>query len=481
MRATPHLPARVVWQEGMYLAPHHFQAQRRHFDEAVALTLSALFAYPYGVAALSVDDDALRNGTLALRHARGILPDGTPFRIPDDDPAPAPGVLADRVSPTRDAHVVHLVLAAWRSDEANVDGAAVAQGSTTPEPVASAWGSMDAGPPRVPRFVAVEHEVVDEVTGLDRAALPFATKNFQLLLDDEVGAGDVSLPVARIRRDGTGRFVLDPEYVPPCLQIAGSPQLDGLLQRISGMLEAKGATLAVAAQSLPGPPVAGAGPSAYAGNELATRWLLHAVRSAEQPLRHLRTTRSAHPERLWMELSRLAGALCTFSLTAQPSDLPAYDHDDLGGCFAALERHLREHLDVVVASRAIVMPLTRASDVLHTASVTDPRCFEPGARWFLAARSGVGPVETAVRVPQFVKACASKFVLELVRRAYPGMALHHLPVPPAGIAPRADTAYFEVALAGPCAQGLRDSREFGAYVPDALPDAALELVVLTPS
>jgi type VI secretion system protein ImpJ len=246
------------------------------------------------------------------------------------------------------------------------------------------------------------------------------------------------------------------------------------------MLEAKGATLAVAAQSLPGPPVAGAGPSAYAGNELATRWLLHAVRSAEQPLRHLRTTRSAHPERLWMELSRLAGALCTFSLTAQPSDLPAYDHDDLGGCFAALERHLREHLDVVVASRAIVMPLTRASDVLHTASVTDPRCFEPGARWFLAARSGVGPVETAVRVPQFVKACASKFVLELVRRAYPGMALHHLPVPPAGIAPRADTAYFEVALAGPCAQGLRDSREFGAYVPDALPDASVELLVLPP-
>jgi type VI secretion system protein ImpJ len=448
--------------------------QRRHFDEAVALTVSALFAFPYGVAALDVDEEALHNGTLALRHARGVLPDGTPFRIPDADPAPEPGALADRFSPARDGHVVHLVLPAWRRDDGNVDGLPV-EGNGAAWPPTNGNAAHSAS-----RFVAVEHEVVDEVTGLDRASLPFAAKNFRLLLDDEVGAGDVSLPIARVRRDGAGRFVLDPMYVPPCVQIGASPRLLALLQQLIGMLEAKGATLAAATRPLPGPPVPGAAPSAYAGNEVATRWLLHAVRSAEAPLRHLLATRGAHPERLWLELARLAGALCTFSLTAQPRDLPLYAHDDLGGCFAALERHLREHLDVVVASRALVAPLTRVSDVLHTAAVADPRAFEPGARWFLAARSPVGAVETAARVPQFVKACAAKFVLELVRRAYPGMALEHLPVPPAGIAPRADTAYFEITLAGPCAQGLRDTREFGVYVPDALPDASLELVVLAP-
>jgi type VI secretion system protein ImpJ len=78
------------------------------------------------------------------------------------------------------------------------------------------------------------------------------------------------------------------------------------------MLDAKGSALAAAAP--PGAVPSGAGPAAYVGNELATRWLLHAVRSAEAPLRHLLATRGAHPERLWLELSRLAGALCTFSL-----------------------------------------------------------------------------------------------------------------------------------------------------------------------
>ena len=82
------------------------------------------------------------------------------------------------------------------------------------------------------------------------------------------------------------------------------------------------------------------------------------------------------------------------------------------------------------------------------------------------------------RVPALAKACASKYVLELVRRAYPGLAVEHVPAPPAGIAPRPGVTYFELALAGPCAQGLQDTREFGVYVPDGIPGAALELAVL---
>jgi type VI secretion system protein ImpJ len=77
--------------------------------------------------------------------------------------------------------------------------------------------------------------------------------------------------------------------------------------------------------------------------------------------------------------------------------------------------------------------------------------------------------------------CASKFVLELVRRAFPGMAIDHVPAPPPGLAPRGELTYFEIHLAGPCAQGLRDSHEIGVYVPAGLPDAQLEVAVLAPN
>jgi type VI secretion system protein ImpJ len=207
---------------------------------------------------------------------------------------------------------------------------------------------------------------------------------------------------------------------------------------------------------------------------------LHAVRSAEAPLRHLLATRRSHPERLWTELSRLAGALCTFSLTTQARDLPAYAHDDLGTCFTALERHLRTHLDVVVAAKAVVVSLPRGEDTLFGATIADPRCFDRGARWFLGVRSSLAMRDTIVAMPQLSKVCARKFVLELTRRAVPGLTLEHVPSPPAGLAPRAELAYFEIMRAGPCDTALSATREIGVYVPDSFGDAVLELAVLVP-
>lgn len=457
----------------MYLAPHHFQAQRRHVEDTVVRTVDALVPFAYGVTAVALDAEALAGGTLAVDHVHGVLPDGTVVAVPESDPKPEAVSLATHFSPDRDAHVVHLVLPAWREDAANVRLAD--RGAVT----GSGWGTNGNanGSADDTRFDETTTSVRDETSGLESAPVRFAIKRLRLALDSEISPSDVTLPLARLRRDGAGHFVVDPDFVPPALRIGGSERLMSILRNVVGMLEAKGGALA-ASMSIAPTPAGGVAPAAYVGNELATRWLLHAVRSAEGPLRHLLHTRRSHPEHLWSELSRLAGALCTFSLTTQARDLPPYDHDDLGGCFASLERHLQEHLDVVIASRAVVIPLAKATDLLYVATINDPRCFEPGTRWFLGVRSSLGAAETALRAPQMLKVCARKFVLELVRRAFPGMDITHVPAPPPALAPRPELTYFEITLAGPCAQGLRDTQEVGVYVPDAVPGAVLELAIV---
>jgi len=80
------LLSRVVWAEGMYLAPQHFQAQNRYFEEAVHFATASLWRDAYGLAACQLDADALRNGTVSLLHARGMFQDGLPFDIPECDP-----------------------------------------------------------------------------------------------------------------------------------------------------------------------------------------------------------------------------------------------------------------------------------------------------------------------------------------------------------------------------------------------------------
>ena len=464
MGLAPRRQSRVVWEEGMYLAPHHFQAQRRHCEDTLAATLDALFPFAYGVTSASLDTEALAGGILALAFARGIMPDGTVVSVPDADPVPLPSPLAERFAPDRESHVVYLTLPAWNDDASNVR-------------LTDATARDIAAATQEPRYVELVVNVRDEAAGEESTEVHFASKHLRLVLDTELDRNDVALALARVRRNDLGQFVSDPDFIPPSLKIGASARLLAILRQVLGMVEAKGRALS-ASLDVPVTGSVAAAPAAYIGNELATRWLLHAVRSAEAPLRHMLATRSAHPEQLWLELSQLAGALCTFSLTVRARDLPVYMHDDLATCFTAIEQHLRSHLDVVIAANAVVVQLTRTSDVLHSATISDPRCYEPGARWFLGVRSSVSANETLIRAQQYLKVCAARFVLELVRRAYPGLSLEHIPAPPAGLAPRADLTYFEITLSGPCETALRETREIGVYAPDALPDIMLEVSVL---
>lgn len=441
--------SRVVWREGMHLAQHHFQAQNRYFEDTVHFALSNLFYAPYGLIGAELDANALRNGSVALVHARGVMPDGTPFHVPDGDPPPAPLTIRDLFSPTQDSHLVLLTIAPYRRDGANCS-----------------TGESDA---RALRYTLESHRVLDETTGRDEKPVPMGRKNFSLALDTGDAAARVALPLARVKRDGMGSFLYDPDYIPPLLQVGASERLQEMLTRLVEMLDAKSAALGagVTRQTL----------GDFASHEVATFWLLHAVHSALGPLRHHLAVKRTRPEQVFAELSRLGGALCTFALDSHPRALPAYDHDHLDACFDALDRHIRSHLEIIIPSNAVTIPLQQSAAYLYTGAVADARCFNR-ARWFLGVRSSVGEAETINRVPRLVKVCSAKFTPELVRRAYPGLTLEYVNAPPAAIAPRPDVQYFSISQAGPCWETLVQTQEVGVYVPDALPGAEVQLQVL---
>ncbi|HSG81100.1 MAG TPA: type VI secretion system baseplate subunit TssK, partial [Gemmatimonadota bacterium] len=213
--------SRVVWHEGMHLAQHHFQAQNRYFENTINFALANLFHKTYGVAGVELDADALRNGTVSLIHARGVMPDGLAFHFPEDDPPPAPREIKDLFSPTQDSHEVMLAIPPYRADQAN----------------------SDMGGARSARYLTEAQLVWDETTGRDEKPVSVGRKNFRILLDSEVKDDVVSLPLARIRRDGTGHFAYDAEYVPPILQIGASPQLLQMLARLVEILDAKGESI----------------------------------------------------------------------------------------------------------------------------------------------------------------------------------------------------------------------------------------------
>jgi type VI secretion system protein ImpJ len=446
--------SRVVWNEGMHLAQHHFQAQSRYFEDSIQFTLAHLFYAPYGVAGCELDAAALRNGTVSLVHARGVMPDGLPFDIPSSDSAPAPLQIAELFSPTSDSHLVLLTIPAYQANGANCQ--------------LNGNGTSPAGRTR---YVAEAAMLTDNTTGRDEKAVSLGRKNFRLALDIETADDVVSLPIARIRRSGSGSFIYDPEYIPPCLHVGASGRLIQLLQRLVEILDAKGESMARGR-------VGGLGE--FAQQEVASFWLLHAIHSSLPPLRHCLQTKRVRPEHLYVEMARLAGALCTFALDSHPRTLPGYDHGRLDECFHALDQHIRSHLELITPSGKITVPLVQEMPTFHMAALPDPRSFGP-SRWILGVRSPMDGNQLANKFPHLVKVCARRFITELVRRSMPGATLQHLPVPPSAISPRSDWQYFAIGKSGPAWDTIVSTREIGVYIPAAFPEAQAELSILVES
>jgi type VI secretion system protein ImpJ len=447
--------SRVVWNEGMYLAQHHFQVQSRYFEDSLRFALAHLFFKSYGVAGCELDRDALVNGTVALIHARGVLPDGLPFHMPDSDPLPPPLEIRSLFSPTQESHNLYLVIPAYQQGGANCSPSAEVADSA--------------------RYSAETVLVRDDITGSDERPVAIGRKNFRLQLEPG-GQAEVSLALARIRRDGSGHFIYDPEYVPPCLQIGASETLLQLTRRLVEMLEAKSAAI--------GSDRKGSQKELreYSGQDIANFWLLHAVRSGLAPLRHHLELKHTHPEQLYAEMARLAGALCTFALDSDPRSLPVYDHERLGECFAELDRHIRAHLEIIIPTNCLTIGLRQVSEYLYVGPVADRRCFGRSS-WILGINSDLARADLITNVPGRVKICSSQHVERLFRDALPGLILQHLPSPPSAISPRVGTEYFSISRSGPhstqvCWDLIAKSGEVGVYIPATLRGSGLELKVV---
>ena len=444
--------SRVVWSEGMYLGPHHFQAQSRYFEDSTRFATSSLWFAPYGVAGCSLDSEALQNGTMSVLHARGIFADGLAFEIPECDPAPPARAIGDLFPPTRDTVTVLLAIPDRKPGGQNC--------STGDEAFPSA------------RFVSTVTSVHDENTGSNERPVNLGRKNLRLLLDTESADGMTTLPIARVMRDGAGHFVFDPSFIPPCVQISASESLMLILRRLIEILGDKSAAMSRTP-----------GSSAFAefsSREIASFWFLHAVNSGLAPLKHLWMSKRGHPEELYLEMCRLAGSLCTFALEAHPRDIPQYHHDRLDETFRELDIYIRRHLETIVPTNCITIPLEFAGNYIYEAALADQRCLGR-SRWILSVRAAAGEVEIISRTPQLVKFCSSAFVPELVRRALPGLPLTHLPVPPTAVSAKVDRQYFGITKTGPCWDHILNTKRVGVYVPGELPEAQLELQVVLES
>ncbi len=444
------LLSHVVWSEGMYLSPLHFQTQTRHQEDTLSFLVSNLWNVPWGLSYLELDTEAVRNGNVTLVRAAGLLPDGLPFDFPASDELPPTRSLSDLFSPT-DASLLLYLAVPRRSGSGQVVDMEASAGTF--------------------RYSVMTRGIADETNGMDIRDLAFGRKNLTVIAESEMTDDMVTLPLVRVVRDGRGHFFYDPEFIPPCLQIGASDALMLLLKRLLESIQEKVSTLTQSAHKRT------RFEAGSAALDVANYWFLHALSSATPVLQHLYRTSQSRPEQVYIELSRLAGALCTFAAQSNVTDLPAYDHGRPGDSFYALDKHIRRHMDIVLPTNYVALNFTPGEPYFYEADVQDERCLRR-ARWVLGVRSSLGEADLINLTLRLIKVCSARFVPELVRRALPGMALNHLPVPPAAIRAEADKQYFSLELSGPCWDHIQQTRRVGVYIPGELRDAEFDLNII---
>ncbi|HAW2457487.1 TPA: type VI secretion system baseplate subunit TssK [Escherichia coli] len=95
----------------------------------------------------------------------------------------------------------------------------------------------------------------------------------------------------------------------------------------------------------------------FAVADVSLFWLLNALNSAEPVLSDFLRYPAVHPELVWRELARLAGALLTFSLEHNVSAVPPYVHESPSTVFPPLFSLLSELLEASLPSRVIALDL----------------------------------------------------------------------------------------------------------------------------
>jgi len=435
--------SKVVWSEGMFLQPQHFQQHDRYLERLIEARTAPMAPYRWGHAHMRLDEAALKLGKIALAAGRGILPDGTPYDFPASDASPLP---LDVPADVKDEMVfLAAPLRRFGSDEADLAG------------------SDSVG---LTRYRVSEFDVPDNNTDAERAALvQIGNLRLRLMLKRELTDAYACLGVVRvIERRPDNQLVLEPGYIAPALSVRDSATLAAYVREIQGLLHQRGEALA-ARLSQPG-----RGGVAVIADFL----LLQSVNRFEPVFAHFSEVSVLHPERLYAACLMLAGDLCTFSReNRRPPAYPDYKHDDPATCFTPLINDLRRSLSMVLEQSAIPIELQDRKYGVRVAIIPDAELLKSAA--FVLAVNAQMPTEALrVRFPTQVKLGPVERIRDLVNLQLPGISLRNLPVAPRQIPYHAGFNYFELDRGGELWKQLERSGGLAMHIAGEFPGLEME-------
>lgn len=448
------MASKVIWSDGMFIRPQHFQQQERFFLSEIHNRIESINRFNAGLQKLKLNVSDLKIGRISLEQCAAVFPDGTTINAPDINALPASIAVADAV---RDA-IVYLVLPV-RND--NVSDISNDSDSNTPA-----------------RYLPTKKDLLD-VSAPDgkKHQVDLGEVACKLMYEEQhanettkaIPEGYLKMPIAYIDEVVGGSISLNDDFIPMHLNIQVSTVLTKFLSELRSMMEKRADQLAARATGK-------VTTSGVSGVE--DFLLLQTINRLSPVLEQAQKLEYLHPLKLYETLISLSGELSTY-MTAEkrPSEFPLYNHERPNYCFNEVMTQINTAFTVVIKQIAQQIELSPPKQGIRAARLTNKSVLSEGYM-MLAVRADVPEETLRTQFPMQVKIGPGEQIFNLVQSALRGIELLHRPQVPPEIRYMSGYLYFELSRDSDYWKALLDSAGLAIHVGGNFPGLDMQLWVV---
>ncbi|MEM9243126.1 MAG: type VI secretion system baseplate subunit TssK [Pseudomonadota bacterium] len=427
----------TAWVEGMLVTPQHFQHQARSNAYHHARSMHYLQPYPWGFKSLAIDQIALEQGKLCVTLAEGIFSNGSLFAINAEH-------ALSRDIDSR-AHELIVYLAIPVNDRVSDNKAKNA------------------------RYHLAEIQLNDQILSPEPQTYPILVQqlNLCLLTSDDVHDNYYTLPIARVKMVSEEKgIILDPSFIPPCLDIAASPVLQQDLTHLIESLErAKTQLSRILVNPIQSQSVAAVTDILLL--QLFNRY--HVLFTQYQNLPVL------HPYLFFQSITTLAAEMHTFLHPQRKlTNKPSYQHHHLGATRTELLPIVFNWLNAPTRHQAARLPLSNPSEGLFLSQTIEPQHLTH-TDFILVFSADVAGETLQTQLKSYIKVATPETIDDLIHLQLSGLALIPLSTVPPQLPYRAEAVYFRINQQDEKWASVKTQRSLAIAVSHPYPNLRVEL------
>lgn len=454
----------ILWHQGLFLQPQHFQHNDFYLQSLVNPLQTYLQPYFWGVCGMSIEQNVLQNQIFELESGQFIFRDGTWTTFPGNAVI-GPRSFKDHWKDPEKPFHVYLGLHKWSQSGENV----------------TVLKNQDEMPSARSRFVAEMNP--DEIKDMYQMGAPaqirFMNYDLKIFWETEMeGIADYYLiPLAKLENDGK-EVKLSRDYIPPVVSVSSSDVLYRLIKKIKEQVMTRchivsEYKIGKITQSV----------------DLETNYIvcflsLLSLNRYLPALHQITESPAFHPCNAYGVIRQLIGELSSYTdridamgrLRDGSELLPAYNHENLAGCFAEAQILVAELLEDLSLVAENIINLIREGDYFRAEIPAET--FDTKNAFYLIIKASASITSADEMIKNIAKISSAEQIQTLIKRALPGIALEKMDAPPPGIPRRPDVLIYRLDRGSTGFGEVQKHRNICLYWSEAPDDIVAEVAVI---